>query len=73
MREVIDVIPDLLSMLDLSTKILLVIIRHTPGGVFQIMDEAYGDTNGLKMYLVHSGSHFFLACPLFGSEKAKVS
>ena len=37
------------------------------------MEEAYGNADSLSILLVHSGNHFFLACPLFGSEKAKVT
>ena len=62
-REIKSVIPVLLFALNLSTKVCIVIIRKMPDASFQIMSKIYGNKDKLKLYIVHSGNHFFLACP----------
>ena len=70
-READTVIPYLIFKLGLTKDIHINVIRQTADGSFQIMEKAYGNEESLNVFIVHSGHHFFLACPLFASKKRK--
>ena len=58
-------VPRLLSQMELVSEVNIVIIQKTVGDTFLIHEKDYGTGDQIKLYIVHSGNHFFLACPLF--------
>ena len=69
MRDAPIVIPDLLFQMSLADKVCIIVIRKTPDGTFLIQDQKYGNSLRKRIYIVHGGVHFFLACPLFPTPK----
>ena len=68
-RDAEKTVPKILDSLGIKKKVCIVIIQQTIEDTFLILEKQYGSNDQLKIFIVHSGNHFYLACPLFNSSK----
>ena len=65
MRDADTLIPILLHTMQLADKVCIIMIRKTGDSSFLVQDKHYGNPMKKRLFIVHSGAHFFLGCPLF--------